>query len=88
MSLTKMGTFILAMLVFVLGAWVLFMDRGKLPMFGAAWLVLGLAGVTVCAISAAQHREEFSDAAFGLFTKMYLTAGFFVLALGWALRGK
>jgi uncharacterized integral membrane protein len=86
MSSTKKGTFVLAVLVFVLGALILFLDHGKLSVYGVAWFVLALAGLTVCAISMASYRDELPDRAFQLFTQMYLTAGFFVLALGWALR--
>jgi hypothetical protein len=86
MSFAKKGTFALAVLVFVIGAWVLIVDSAKLKVFGIAWLVLALAGVTVCAIKMATHHKELPDATFEIFSKMYLTAGFFVLALGWVLR--
>jgi hypothetical protein len=59
---------------------------GRLTNFAGLYLLVGAAGVTVCAIIYFHYRKAISKEAQSVILALFLTLSFFISALCWALK--
>jgi hypothetical protein len=65
---------------------LLYYNHIKSVPFAGIWLVMGMVGTTICAIQYAEHRKIIPMEAQSIIARLFMTVGFFVIALGWALK--